>query len=157
MPPADIGTVRTAIAARLATLDSPLVAYGRATGRERLPRSVVVFPAPPAASSVNPDADFYVGTGGAVQYNFELEIWVGLGVGVKEAQDVLDTYISPSASSANSVEGKLEDRTIADDLTSLTTSVKVSPFTRYAYGRLNATGEPNALVATVPVECYVIA
>lgn len=135
--------MRDAIQTRLATLDAPLRAYDTFDEQIHAPISVIVYPA---------RWQWLTAPSCAVAYNFSLELWVDCQAGVARAQDTLDAYLSPTGTNDNSIEGKLEDRTIDDDLTTYTTSVKVDPFTSYGFGSLN--GHDGMLVATVPVELY---
>ena len=144
-----IGTMRDYIQTRLATLAAPLRAYDTFDENVHVPVAVIVYPTPP------PDAGgFWLGHPScSVRYNFMLEIWVDTQSGVVRAQDTMDAYLSPSGTHANSVEACLESRTVADNLTTYTTSVKVDAFTSYGWGALNEQSG-RMLVATVPVEVY---
>jgi len=144
----DIGTIRGYIQARLATLPEPLRAYDTFDEDVRLPVVAIVYPTPP------PDqAGLWLGAPGcAVRYNFVLEIWADTQAGVVRAQNRLDAYISPTGTHANSVEDNLESRTVDDNLTTYTTSVKVGAFGSYGFGSLN--GQDGLMVVTIPVEVY---
>jgi len=138
----DIGTMRDAIQARLATLPAPLRAYDVFDENVTLPQAVVVYPKSPAR-------EFWLGHPScSIVYNFTLEIYVDCQAGSVRAQNTMDAFLSPTGTNTNSIEGCLESRTTADDLTTYTTSVKVDPFTSYGF---RAEG---VLVAAVPVEVF---
>jgi len=143
-----IDVIRDAIQARLATLDEPLRAYDTFDEQMHAPVIVVVYPQPPQGGA------FELGGPGACayRYNFRLEVWSDAQAGVMRAQDRVDRYISPTDTHANSIESKLEDRTIDDSLTTYTTSVKVDAFDSYAMVEPQDGGR--FIVATVPVEVY---
>jgi len=148
----DIGTVRDALQTRLSTLPNG-IAFDVSTGSEdaRMANGVIVqvFPTPPDGGQHWPTMKR---GDGAIHYTFTVYLWVGLGRGLSIAQDVLDSYISPRGTHANSVQGVLEDRTLfSDALLTLTDYVRVGGFTAYRLGQLNTEGAPNALTAVVPV------
>lgn len=141
---ADIGTMRTAIAARLTSqLPEPAVAHDTFRETTRAPRVFIVYPRKWR----------WMNVGCAVEYPFLIEAWVSTDMGFERAQGVLDAYLSPAGTNSLSIETVLEDRTIADDLTTNTTSVSVDPFDSYQVGQLN--GTDGWLVATLTVSCYV--
>lgn len=142
MTAADLSTMRTSLATRLGALDGTVVAYATARETVRAPRVIIVYPRP----------WHWMNVGCNVEYPFFCEVWVSTDMGLDRAQDVLDAYLSPRGTNALSIEGKCEDRTIADDLTTYTSDVVVGAFEGYAEGRLNDTD--GWLVGTLTVTCY---
>lgn len=148
----DIGTARDALQTRLANLPN-VVAFDVATGSEdaRMANGVIVqvFPAPPEGGQFWPTQ---MRGDGPITYQFVVYLWVALTRGVSVAQDILDGYISPRGTHANSVQAVLEDTTTySDALDTLADAVRVGGFTLYRYGQLNTQGDPNTLAAALPV------
>ena len=141
MTACDLGTMRTALRDRLATLDSTVAVFGTARETVRAPRVIIIYPRP--WTRLSPCS---------ISYALFCEVWVSTDMGLDRAQDVLDAYLSPSGTNALSIEGLCEDRTIADDLTTYTSSVMAGAFETYAEGELNDTS--GWLVATLTVTCY---
>lgn len=136
---ATVATIRDAIQDRLDTV-SGLKAYDVATGAERMP-CALVFPAGVERMTA----------GGNYRYRFVVEAWVPLSAGLRHAQDVLDGFIDPEAST--SLEAAIEaDRTLGG----IATSTRVDGFESYGFGALNdEMGTANALTARIPVEVFV--
>lgn len=134
---ASIKTLRSAIQVRLDTIDG-LYAYAVQTGQERFP-CAIVWP----ASEERTDA------GGGRRYQFMVEAWAGLSVGLSKAQDLLDDLLDPRT--ARSIAAAIE----ADgSLGGIADSVRADGFQGYAFGKLNSDAV-NAIVARIPVEVLV--
>lgn len=143
----DIGSMRNYIQARLQTLSEPLKVYDVFDESTHVPQAVVIYPQSPQTGT------FWLGEPGcSVRYGFRLEFWIDTQAGLARAQDSMDGYVSPSGTHANSVENCLESRSVDDNLTTYTTSVKVDPFTTYAL--VSTTDGGRYLVATIPVETF---
>lgn len=138
--PADVGAVRTAIAQLLADLPDPLRAVDVSAGNE-FPPCAIVYPRPaPESSGFRP-------TNCGLRYYFTIEAHASLAGGTDNAQRAMDTYISPSGTHANSIEGALwADKTLGG----LASTLVVDQFRTYALGRLNSE-KPNTIVATIPL------
>ena len=140
---ADLATMRTAVRDRLAdNLDATVAVFATARETVRAPRVIIIYPLKWA----------WMNTGCNVAYPMRLEVWVSTDMGLDRAQDVLDAYLSPKGSNTLSLENVLEDRTIADDLTTNTSDVACDSFDGYQFGELN--GTDNWLVASLIVTCY---
>ena len=134
---ASIATLRDALQTRLDTING-LSAYDVQGGQERMP-CAIVWPAAVERMSA----------AGGRRYSFVIEVWAPLSAGLAKAQDALDSYLDPRASTA------IEAAIYADDsLGGIADSTLVDGFEGYGFGRLNSK-DVNAIVARIPVEVLV--
>jgi hypothetical protein len=132
---ANIAGIRNQIQTLLDNVDG-LRPYDVATGHERLP-CAIVFPKKLEAITVS-----------KYRYEFMIEAYVSLKQGLARAQDELDGFIDPTATT--SIEVAIEaDVTLGGTVD----STRVDGFITYRFAELNGnTGRPNALVAQIPLE-----
>lgn len=131
---AQVGPIRDAIQARLATIDG-LKPYDVATGVERLP-ACIVFPTPTPGGQQRTACD-------SEEWTFLIEIHVSLAQKLPRAQDQLDAYISTTGT--KSVRVAIDgDKTLGG----VASTVKVGGFESYGFATLN---ETTTLAATIAV------
>lgn len=148
MTVASVGTIRDAIATRLATLGEPLRVYDTMPESVSLPQVAIIRPVP------NPTGSWWASAPtGVLVYRFEIDLFIDTQRGLAKAQDAMDGYISPAGTHADSIENNLEDRTTSDNLTTYTTSVKVDQFRGYDFTTLHE--QDGVLHVTIPVECLI--